>query len=239
VEALIGQLEEDLLALAKLLRGPGPLPTSYVRIIASATLRKWLLDGNLSRAANALGVSFTLPTLDTSAVVEAVGINPAITFFLAGGVRMDGVPIRGYYVAETPFTGRPELPIDSMAITRLSPSRYLRSPRVFHQGQWFDAEQIIRFVANKKGGVHFDPTREHAWQEKLDLAANFFVAGNPDNLTEIQLIEPYSAEHRILLVLPKETGNLWTCLDIELLAAAQTFLNIHCDDEPLLDWKSF
>ncbi len=81
--------------------------------------------------------------------------------------------------------------------------------------------------------VHLDFRRTKDWQIIIEEASNYFVVGNPDGLKDMGIIEPYSDEHQILLVLPKEQGNLWNCLDIELLALTQSFANIHVDGELL------
>lgn len=151
---------------------------------------------------------------------------------------MDGVPIRGYYVADSPFEGRPPIPIDTMPTVHLAPSRFLKMKRVLHDAKWFNAEQVVQFVANKHGGVHFDESRDRPWHEELERAAAFFTIGNPDGLTERQLIETRTPQHSIRLILPKEIGHLWTCLDIELLAVAQSLTNIHCNDRPLFEWAA-
>ena len=72
----------------------------------------------------------------------------------------------------------------------------------------------------------------------IEEAANYFVAGNPDGLSERMIIEPYNDKHRILVVLPKETGYKWNCLDVELLSAAQAFLNIHVNGEQLVEFEN-
>jgi hypothetical protein len=146
--------------------------------------------------------------------------------------------LRGLYVSDAPFEGQPPISGDGLTTTMLEPSRYLRSPRVYHRGRWFTAEQVIRFVANKHGGVHLDRSREQDWQSALEEAARFFKVGNPDHLTERQVIERRSPEHSVLVVLPRESGWIWSCLEIELLAAAQALISVHFRGERLLQWQS-
>jgi hypothetical protein len=215
-----------------------PLPPAHVRVTASAVVRKWLIDGQLNRLSHALGTVLTLPTFDTSEVVAAMTTDTDVKFLLTGGVMMGGVPIRGYYVSDAPFRDRPSIPIDSMPTVCLPPSRFLRMRRVYHDGEWFTVEQIVRLVANKLGGVHFDQSRERDWQPTLERAAEFFTLGNPDGLREMQLIETRSPKHSIRIIVPPEVGHIWTCLDIELLAAAQAFINVQCDGQPLVDWAA-
>ena len=68
-----------------------------------------------------------------------------------------------------------------------------------------------------------------------------FLVGNPERLTTRQIVEkrpPAYAEHTILLVLPREVAVTWTCLEIELLSAAQALVNVRFKGEPLLEWQS-
>lgn len=231
------QFEEDTKALFEFLLRREPLPPSHVRIVASAIVRKWLVDNQLGPLGRETRCAFTLPVLDTDAVAAAIGAGASVRFFMAGGALMDGVPIKGFYVSDEPFHGTPPIPINSLEYVDVRPSKFLSARRVFHDGNWFTTEQIIRFMANKYGGVHFDLTRSHPWQEELERASEFFTVGNPENLNERKLIETTSPKHNIRLVLPKEVGHLWTCLDIELLAIAQSLGNIKCNGTRLIEMK--
>jgi len=231
---LESHFKEDLRALAHFLIRQEPLPPSHVRIVACSIVRKWLVDKKIDDLAREIGCTFTLPTLDTSNIAQAIVSGASISFFMTGGVLMDGVNIQGYYASDVPYEGSPVIPIDSMEYVELSPKKFLKARRVYHVGEWFTTEQIIRFIANKYGGVHFDSTRDKAWQRNIENASEFFNVGNPDNLKERQLIVTTSPKHNILLVLPKEAGHLWTCLDIELLAIAQSLINVRCNGVRLL-----
>lgn len=238
MDALKTQFEEDLAALAEILVRSDPLPPSHVRVTACAIVRKWLLDGQLNKLANHLGVTFTLPGLDTSAVVSAIERDGDIKFFLTGGVVLDGVPISGFYVSDAAFTGQPALPIHQMSGVVFRPSRYLKAPRVYHDGVWFNVEQIVRYMANKRGGVHFDEHLQHDWERRLSEAAEFFTLGNPDGHDRLEIVETRSPRHHVHLVLPREVGHVWSCLDVELLSVAQALVNVYCNDERLLTWST-
>lgn len=237
MSALKAQFEEDTRALVQFLNRRDPLPPSHVRIVACAIVRKWLIDNQIAALSREVGCTFTLPILDTSKIAQAIASGASVSFFMAGGVIMDGVPIRGFYFSEEPFEGSPKIPIDSMNYMDLPPKKFLKARRVYHMGEWFTTEQIIRFIANKYGGVHFDPTRDKLWQRNLENASEFFTVGNPNNLRESKVIETTSPKHKVLLVLPKEAGHLWTCLDIELLAVAQSLINIRCNGVPLIEFS--
>jgi len=223
-----------LAALFDLLRSTGPLKPSYVRVVASAIVRKWLIDDNLSILSNALKVNFELPCLDTSQIFSIIEHEKNIQFFMTGGVLLGGFPIRGYYACSKPYTGVPPIPIDKMTIELLGPSKFLRSKRVYFKEQAFSAEHIIRFISNKFGGVHYDETRDKAWQSILEEASEYFTVGNPHGSNKVELVESDEPGGPVMLVLPLEERNIWTCLDIELLSMAQSLCNLHCNGKKLL-----
>lgn len=173
-------LEEDLTTLADLLIANAPLPPRHVRSVGSAIVRKWLLDGNLNQLAKELSVTFTLPTYDTATVFAALPSTPDIKLFVAGGIVLGGVPIRSIYASTQPYSGIPRLFV-ATATVHLTPGKFLSSKRIFFEGHSFSAEQILAFVANKYGGVHFDLRRDKPWHESLERAANYMTFGNPDN----------------------------------------------------------
>ena len=166
------QFGEDATALVELLTSPGPLRPSNVRVVAAALVRKWLLDGNLNLLAKELGDSVGLPVVNTTKVVLEIGSDPGITFFLAGGVQLDGELLHSFYVSDAPYEGKAAISGGDLSFLRLH--HFLKSPRIFYQGDWFTAEQVIKFVANKYGGVHFDLSRQHDWQTRLEAAAKCF-----------------------------------------------------------------
>lgn len=158
---------------------------------------------------------------------------------MAGGVLMNGVPIQGYYVSDGPANddGSPVIPIHKMKYELFKSSELLKSKRIYFNGHWFNFSEIIKFCANKYGGVHLDKKYSKSWEQELENASNYFVAGNPDDYNELKTIEPYSAKHQILLTLPKEKGHIWNCLDIELLAAANALINIHVNGDRILQYE--
>jgi hypothetical protein len=237
LKELAQQLSEDLNALSRFLVSSEPLHPSHVRITAAPVLRKWFIEGLINRLSSHANVEYTFNSLCTEDIVSVIESNPAIQFFLTGGIMMDGLPVQGYYVSDNPppIDGSPEIPIKKMRYKLFKPSKLLKSKRLFFKGSWFNFRDIIVFCANKYGGVHFDINRSKAWEKKIEEASQYFVAGNPNGLKKRQIIEPYTDENRILLVLPREKGNIWNCVDIELLAAAQALTNIYVNGEPVAE----
>ena len=235
MENILGQFEEDATTRAETLVCEGPLRPSKVRAIASTSVRKWLIDGNLNRLSRTVGGTLTLPAVSTSLAVAEITADNQVRFFMAGGIVLDGELLQGIYLSDAPFQGQPPISREGLVTTLYRPSKYLKSPRIYFDSKWFTAEQVINFIANKHGGVHLDPSRDQGWQVALEQAARFFLVGNPDYLDERQVIEKFSPRHEVLVVLPRERGVVWTCLEIELLSAAQALVNVHLAEEPLLE----
>lgn len=236
MRSLKKQFEEDTDGLVRFLIRDDPLPPSHVRIVAAGIVRKWLLDNKVSELAREVGCDFTLPVLDTSQIESKITAGASVRFFMAGGVVLNGSPIRGCYVSDEPFRGEVLIPVDTLTHVDVHLGKFLSAKRVFHEGHWFTTEQIIRFMANKAGGVHFDRSRTQPWQDNLERASAYFTVGNPNNLSSMGIVESSDPPSQVHLVLPLEIGHTWTCLDIELLAVAQSLVNIRCNSVPLINW---
>lgn len=233
--ALQKHFEEDLATLHELLYTRGPLSPRHVRSVGSAIVRKWLVEGALNKLAHELSVKFEVVAYDTVAVFDALPNAPDVHFFLAGGVNLDGTPLRSMFASRSPYTGAPPIPLET-SVGTFSPGKYLGSKRLYFEGHSFSAEQIITFVANKHGGVHFDPRREKPWQLELERAATYMTFGNPNNESKRRIVELGEPGGPCMVVLPKERGNVWSCLEIEMLSAAQALLNVHCNGIRLLEF---
>lgn len=236
-EVLQRHLEEDLATLLELLVRSGPLPPRHVRSVGSPIVRKWLVEGVLNQLAHQLGVKFELPAYDTSAVFTALPQAPEVRFYLAGGIYLGGLPVRSMYASSASFKGTLPIPAET-EVALYSPGKFLGSKRIFFDGHSFNAEQIITFVANKHGGVHFDPDREKPWQKHLERAAGYMTFGNPNHEKEQRVVDLSEPGGPCMVVIPNEAGNIWSCLEVEMLSAAQALLNVHCNGVRLLVTES-
>lgn len=232
-KALQKQLEEDLATLLDILVQPGPLPPRHVRSVGSAIVRKWLVEGKLNDLGHDIGVKFELPAYDTSPVFSVLPNTPEIKIYISGGINLGGVPIRSMYVSSSPYNGEMPIPAETESVL-YSPGKFLGSKRVYFKGHTFTAEQIITFVANKHGGIHFDQNREKPWQVHLETASSYMIFGNPSHEKEPSIIDLEGPEGACLVVIPSEVGNTWSCLEIEMLAAAQALVNVHVNGTRLI-----
>lgn len=138
---------------------------------------------------------------------------------------------QGVYCSGKEYTGRPPISVDRMTRVEMSSKQLLGCKKIFYRGEWFSVEKIIRHMAHKIGGVHFDTTRKHDWEVRLDEAEAFFEFGNPDRSSEMGLVDFGTS---LKLVLPPEEGQVWNCIYVEMLATAGSFCDIHVNGEPLL-----
>ena len=224
-------LEEDLQTLSEILI-TSPLPPRHVRAVCPAIVRKWLIEGNLNILAKELSVKFELPAYDTTLIFNRLVEVPEVNFYMAGGIYLGGSQVQSIYNSSLPFDGSPAIPA-YIDFSLLTPGKYLKSKRIYFEGDSFRTEQIISFIANKHGGVHFDEKREKDWKNKLEIAANYMTFGNPDNEKEPRVVEN-ETNGPCLIVVPSERGNTWNCLEIEILSAAQSLLNVHCNGERVM-----
>ncbi len=57
---------------------------------------------------------------------------------------------------------------------------FARQKRVYHKGNWFTCDEIVKFIANKTGGAHLDFNRDDKHRQ-LEVASNYMTYGGPLN----------------------------------------------------------
>jgi hypothetical protein len=221
------QLQSDLATLFKLIHAHRkPISEGDIRL-ASVILRKWLTDGLLGRLCNAARIEATVPVMDNSAPLAALLREPSIKYFLTGGVRFNGAPVRGIYNSALPFEGKPLLPVDVMPFRELKVNDFLAQKRLFFEGTLYSCAEIIKFTANKLGGAHFD-TRRDPQLEKLDRASQHMKYGGP------QPSPNWEPDSEIYMVLEPNSTEVLSGLHIEIIAAAASFIRIKLDGKPIM-----
>jgi hypothetical protein len=227
VREVYRQLQSDLAALFKLVHAHRkPISEGDIRL-ASVVLRKWLIDGLLGGLCNTARVEATVPVLDNSVPLAALLREPSINYFLTGGVRFNGVPIRGIYNSALPPEGRPLLPVEVMPDKELKASAFLAQQRLFFEGTFYSCEDIIKFTAHKLGGAHFD-TKRNPSLEKLDRASQYMKYGGP------QPSPDWEPDSEIYMVLEPNSNEVLSGSHIEIIAAAASFIQIKLDGKPIM-----
>lgn len=150
----------DLKNFARLADIPNPTQDE-VRLHAAA-VRKLLLDGVLPAAAGSrdLPIGFHVP--DSLPMVRAARNSHVVAFTLAGfdafGMRMAGAAIsRGTKPVMNAF--HPE------RLVPLKLDSFLKQTVAFSSGELLTRYDVIAYVANKVGGVHYDPKATKAMPE--------------------------------------------------------------------------
>ena len=221
-------LESDLQTLFRLIvRHRQPLDEGSVRA-ASPILRRWLVEGLLGKLGRGLERKPTLPVLNNEAVIRALP-QDGVTCFITGGIRFNRRPLSGIYVSDKPYFERPPLPIDMMKFEMMRLGAFTEQKRLYYKGQFFSCAEIIKFVANKLGGVHHDSERDER-QREMEAAADTITFGGSETKRERGKL---GQTH---LVVEPEAVEPLNGLHVEVIAAAASLLCIHFDGKPLLDF---
>ena len=170
--------------------------------IASSILRRLLYDGMYKSAWAMAGFDGdpTISAVDLQAVVADV--DPRfIEYAYAGGAKTDGAHHKGYALLKVPKADR-EAEGDDVLIERLrrcvrpgetrefSLQEFIASPAVISGDAAMSRLGVVRYVANKLGGVHWDSKRE-AWshpigsRQRLLDEEHIFVGRLPAALYEV------------------------------------------------------
>ncbi|QNN54599.1 hypothetical protein [Nocardioides mesophilus] len=145
----------------------------------SATLRRLLIDngnGLLTNYWKSLGHKgqIKVTTVDMRAYLEGVDLK-ALQFAGAGGARNGGAQVSATLVSSKVLTeeeirNRYERATDGPPTRTSTLSTFLDSTGIRVAGVAVSRRNIIQFVGNRLGGVHFDETRGHA---KAHVAEQF------------------------------------------------------------------
>lgn len=232
IRELFHHLAEDLAAMLTILTRPDPLHPTHVRIVTSSILRKWLIDKWINELERYANCKFSFPILNNTEIFNCLK-NPAeIPFFLTGGISLAERVIQGVYVSNQEWTGQPAVLYDKMHKIDVTCKEFLKQKRIYFNGENFTTEQIIRHMSNKTGGIHYDLSRKYFYEEKLDEAALYLEIGNPKYSK--QPIDGNDDPNKAYIGIEFDTPYTWNCLHIEMLAAAQSLVNIKINNESFL-----
>lgn len=221
----------DLTTLLKLIITYGrPCTEGDVRV-ASAILRRWLVEGMLGRLCHASGVQATMLVMDNAQLLDAIPDDGSIVYFMTGGVMFNGRPVMALFEQSTRHGPRPILPIGAGLLPQIamSPSRMMQQRRIYHDGVYYRCDEIIKFMANRLGGVHLDFRRDEKLQ-RVEQAANYMSFGGP----LLQMDRPPPGE--LYYDVEPNAREILGAFHIEIIAAAASLLSVHIDGQPLVDF---
>jgi hypothetical protein len=146
----------------------------------STILRRLLIDGGgglLRRYRKQMGARGDVRVEAVDLNEQLVGLDAAfIKFASAGGARHSGMQVAGgmmYGAAMSEETIRAR---DERGLTfrDIPLSRYLDSPCLVIEGTKIRRRDVIQYIANKKGGVHYDTGRDRARDKAFQALDRFF-----------------------------------------------------------------
>jgi hypothetical protein len=226
---LVRVLLADVDALLPLVFTRGrPVSEAHIRIMAG-TMRRWLVDGDLMKLLTPLRQSALFEVQGNSQAKAYVDRTNSIRYYLTAGVMVDGRPIRHIYESLLPETAVDRSFVAEKNI-RLTLKKFLSQSRLYHNGNWFSTEQILRFMANKLGGNHLDFNRCGEWA-RLDVANGFLRYGGP-GLTKL----PEGCE--AYLILEPSSQEIIGGVHLEVIAAAASFVQMEIDGVQLMTLRT-
>jgi hypothetical protein len=145
----------------------------------STVLRRLLVQGELQRAWKAVGFSLE-PEVIASTLRSTVEVVPVgtIRFAFAGGARYQGVEVRGGL--DIPLDPEIEKRLDAQGVPqdRFKLKSFVEAHCMIVDGVGISRHRLIKYVANKLGGAHFDVSRDRSADgdafRRLDYAARTY-----------------------------------------------------------------
>jgi hypothetical protein len=153
----------------------------------AASVRQLLLDGLLGASAASRNVGILFHVNDSNPLVRAARNGKAEAFQLAG-VTVFGISIAGGVISRGPVAAAEDF--DPGSVVSLKLDSFLKQTVAFIGGQFLTRYDILIYVANKAGGVHYDPTASKALPNEkmraLGMLRRSFAIGTADGATNIR-----------------------------------------------------
>lgn len=144
---------------------------------SSPVLRRFLVEGQLLRAWRNIGfVGQPEVVALTLSKRLSVGSLNAVKFASAGGAEYQGKCMGQTFLSDEALA-----PSEIQKIAGLGPPEvkqnltdFVNSPCVVVEGTTISRLELIKYVANKLGGAHYDSKREKDYQRLLDYAGQTY-----------------------------------------------------------------
>lgn len=132
---------------------------------ASPTMRNLLIEGNLLKVANLLNEQITVLAPEISRFESQLD-DPYISFYQCGGAKYKGVTVQSMKMYSRALSGkeikedyeRDKNSMDRSYAVKLS--KFLKQCSFVIEGVKINREEVIKYLANKRGGAHYDPSRD-------------------------------------------------------------------------------
>ncbi len=129
---------------------------------SSHILRRLLIYNDLQKSANHRKLKLMIEAPNNQALIKGT-TNNALEFFQSGGTTVLGVWLRASTVSKGSNEKLNEIFKDFNPDEKieLNITSFLRQPVFSFKGQLIARADVIKYVANKAGGPHFDNKREN------------------------------------------------------------------------------
>ncbi len=218
-DQLVEQLRDDIRTLIDKLTAPTKFEVSRIRNVSTSICRRWLIDKGIINLAFSLGVTPSLPALDNASHVSDVEKWSHVEFYTLGGISLAGQPINSIYKIRAGFPGHAAFSIPKKI--DFPPARFLRRKCAFGQGTWFTTENVLRYMANKAGGVHFDNMREKAIDERIDEVRQRYMINSSAHTPKMS--------GQICVEIESDFEEQIDFCFLEMMAIAQSLCNVRFD----------
>ena len=224
-------LDEDIRLLVKQLANPDDIDRAALRVSASTIARRWIADGQLAKLGHELGKVPTLPALDTKVHVAQIEKDGGFQFYTSGGAGLNGLPLNTFYAHGADREKSDEHRLQIPKEKNFALSKFKSRKCTFLGGHFLKTEDVIRFVANKTGGAHFDTTRDKFAEKLAEKARRFFLLGSDPHDQPVDHNGPY-------VYVPGMPPGLWDFTHIETLSIAQSLCNVKFDAEYFVKYRN-
>ena len=132
---------------------------------ASPVLRSLLIENQLMKVANILNeeIKIMAPVISKS---DSYLNDPSIVFYQSGGAKYKGVEIQFLTIlnrAKSPEEIKADYEREKVAIGQIYPEKlslFMKQISFVISGVKINREEVIKYIANKKGGAHYDDSRK-------------------------------------------------------------------------------
>lgn len=181
------------------------LTQADIRTVIAGTLRRHFVENELDFVSRELGYSPKIATVDTEPSTRAIRSHGDVVYWQHARANISGKLVHSILVAATRQPPESNSPGDLFpggnpdAAILLNSNQFRDQKIAFASGNFVSRGDVIKFFANKLGGVHVDQRRK----TPLDVALE---------------------EMRGQLILPLHSGEVIDGLQVEVLAMAQCYL---------------
>ncbi|MEM1365323.1 MAG: hypothetical protein AAGH82_06180 [Pseudomonadota bacterium] len=230
---------DDLETLHSAVHPQKPISVREIRTVVSPILRRWVADGDLGRLGRVLTGKITVPAVQGSGLVSCASILDPVHFVATLGAVAEDYRISNSVVLGSPDSVEKHLALrlirensEKSVIVDMKPSAFIEAPVLYYGGRIFKRRQIVKHMANKRGGKHLQHSELDEISEAIEKAAEFHRFGSaPEafdaSFSDIDFIHVTQLSH--------DQQAQYDCVTLECIATAQALVRTKIDGHPFLD----